>query len=804
MRISTLLFPLLLFPTAWAADSPRAVSIETIDGYRVVDGDLLVVAPAAPGRTASTGARRWTGGRVPYEIAPAFRARECLDAAIREWNTRTPVRLTPRAGEADYIVFTPNSRSFTAVGLAGGPQPVFLAETADCQAGLYRTIVHEIGHTVGLFHEHQRSDRDRFIRLFPDSFLLAPVASDLTGIQGSPSGLYDYASVMHYGPLGGSPTGAAAIETIPRGIPAGVEFGGADMLSPGDIDAVQRMYGTTPRLMTISTNPPGLDVIVDGQRRTSPVAVDWTEGSQHTLDVPSPQTRDGARYEFARWNDDGQKSHTVTKGETTHLAANFAAYVRVRALVSDSARGTAALDSPTGEAAPADGLRLLGTPVRLRAQGAPGFFLAAWEPSRGSRNPLVFPVFHPDPAMNDFTARLEPYPTTTVTSQPTGLRATVDGVAVTMPAQFRWEPGSLHTVDFAREIVTDTTRYRAEVFRTEAPIQNGRLVATPFDAAITAIYRVDYRVRVGVTPANGGEVTLTPALPEGFAPAGDRLQFTARAAAGYRFSRWRTPSGTVADSVLGLFVTQPFDVTAEFAPLDGTGAQPPSVRNAASALGGAIAPGAIVSVFLAGLPELAFGEFTDGKLATRVAGTRLLVNGVAAPVIAVAPGQVNAIVPYVATPGTRARIEVERDGRVLGETTVEVAEAIPALFTADSSGSGQAAALNQDGSYNLASQPAAAGSVVVLFGTGEGALDPAPGADGLVSGLPLARPRLPVTVEVGGRQARVLYAGPAPGLVYGLLQVNAEVPGGTPVGPVPVTIKVGELRSPPGVTIAVK
>lgn len=781
----------------------NALPVETVGGWRVADGDMIV------NREASLGARLWPGGRIPYEVAPNFRMRECLDAAIREWNTRTPIRLAPRAGEPDYAVFTPATRSFTSVGLVGGSQPVFLAE-GDCQYGMYRVMVHEIGHTVGLFHEHQRSDRDRYIRVIPENFFLAPVTQDLVSVLGAPLGPYDYASVMHYGLLGGSASGAPALETIPKGIPTGLDVGMANMLSAGDIDAVQRRYGEEPRLTTITTHPPGLDVVVDGQLRATPFNVDWAAGSQHTLDVPSPQAREGARFEFARWNDDGRQNHTVTAGGLTQLTANFSTYVRVRGLANDPARGTVALDSPTGEPAPADGLRIIGTPVRLRAQGAPGFFLLNWESARGSRNPLVFPVFHPDAAISDFVARFEPYPTTTITSQPAGLRVQVNGAFLVTPVQVRWEPGTLQSVEFAREIVAGEARYRAEVFRTETPIQDGRLLATPYDATITAIYRTEYRVRLASTPAGAGEVTTSPALPDGFALSADRLQLTARANAGFRFVRWRgaaNATGVAEENPLNAAVTGPMDLVAEFAPLQSGPAGQVSVRNAASALAGPIAPGAIISLFVegGGLPELAFGGFTDSRLATELAGVRVLMNGSAIPLIAVAPGQVNAIASYSLAPRSRARIEIQRDGRPIGEAvTAEVAEAAPALFTANSSGSGPAAALNQDSSYNSASLPASPGDVVVLFGTGDGLLDPAPAVDGMVAAAPLARPRLPITVDIGGRAARVLYAGPAPGAVLGLLQINAEVPAGAAPGAATVIVKAGELRSAPGVTIAIK
>ena len=793
-----LVLPLVCL-TAKAASQTVPMRVETVAGWRVADGDMAL-GRAGEQRQAAFGAKLWPGGRIPYEIAPGFRSRDCLDGAIREWNTRTVVRLAPRAGEADYLVFTPATRSFTMVGLVGGPQPVFLEE-GECGLGLNRTGVHEIGHAVGLFHEHQRSDRDRFIRVQPENSTLPP--QDLVTTLGSPSGPYDYASAMHYGPLGGGGSGAV-IETIPRGIPTGLDLGTGPMLSAGDIDAVQRIYGEPPRLTTITTNPAGLEVTVDGQRRATPFTVDWAAGTQHTIDVPSPQTREGARHEFGRWNDEGRQAHTITAGTVTHLAANFIAYVRIRGVSNEAARGSVAVDSPDGTAGPADGLRLIGSPVRVRAQAAPGFFLRLWESGRGSRNPLVFPVFHPDPAFNDFVARFEPYPVTTVASQPPGLRVTVNGVEGLTPAQYRWEPATVQTIDFVREVVTGAARHRLDVIRTEAPVQSpGRIIATPFDANIVAVYRTDYPVRATASPPGAGQVTLTPGPADGYALPGERLQLRAVAAANFRFLRWRG-AGESETNPLSVTVQGAVEVVAEFIST-AQGVNEPVVRSAASALGGAVAPGQIVSIFLGGLPELAYGEFTAGKLATEVSGVTVLVNGgIAAPIVAVAPGQVNAIMPYALTPGAaNVRLAVTRDGRVLGETTVTVTETAPALFTANASGSGQAAALNQDGSYNNAERPAAAGEIVVLFGTGEGALEPG-AADGSIAVAPVAKPRLPLTLEIGGRAARILYAGPAPGSVYGLWQINAVMPAGLEPGAAGVVALAGAARSAPGVTIAVK
>jgi len=136
--------------------------------------------------------------------------------------------------------------------------------------------------------------------------------------------------------------------------------------------------------------------------------------------------------------------------------------------------------------------------------------------------------------------------------------------------------------------------------------------------------------------------------------------------------------------------------------------------------------------------------------------------------------------------------------------TLPVAASVPAIFTLDATDTGQAAVVNQDNSINGAASPALRGSVISIYSTGEGQTSPA-GVTGSVSLSTSAKPLLPVTVKIGGIDAVVQYAGSTPGLVAGLLQVNAVVPSLIASGAsVPVTVSVGGVSSQGGVTIAVK
>jgi uncharacterized protein (TIGR03437 family) len=143
--------------------------------------------------------------------------------------------------------------------------------------------------------------------------------------------------------------------------------------------------------------------------------------------------------------------------------------------------------------------------------------------------------------------------------------------------------------------------------------------------------------------------------------------------------------------------------------------------------------------------------------------------------------------------------------RVTDENQLAYRPATPALFTANASGSGPAAALNQDGSLNTAANPAAPGTVIQLFGTGFGAT-----AEALPGALPfptetLSPLRNPATLRIGGRSAQINYAGGAPGM-FGLYQINAVIPPGTPPGPQPIELVIANqtaLSTAP-VTVQIK
>ena len=230
------------------------------------------------------------------------------------------------------------------------------------------------------------------------------------------------------------------------------------------------------------------------------------------------------------------------------------------------------------------------------------------------------------------------------------------------------------------------------------------------------------------------------------------------------------------------------------------------VVNAASFVDGPVAPGEIISIIgdQIGPPAPAVSSANaDGLIPRVLAGVGASFDGTLAPLLYASSSQINAIVPFAIAGQPSTRAQVTYNGSTVLALSLPVRGAAPALFTFDPSGSGQAAALNQDFGINSSGNPAGKGSIVMLFATGAGQMDP-PGVDGKITQGDLAEARLAVSVTIGGQPADILYAGSAPGLVTGALQVNARVPENIGSGAASIVLNVGDSQSQSGVTLAIR
>jgi len=332
--------PLEIRPGTWQG---QPIVYQVWKDQMVVEGDIIL-GPAEPSglespREMAASARGpkpngfgisyishlWpnVGGvhQVPYIITGSSAN---LTTAINTFNQTFSgvIQYVPQSGQANYvnmIVEGGGGEGFSNIGMFGGEQTLTCGSS--CTLGTWR---HEMGHTAGLYHEHQRPDRASYITLKLVNADLPNVPFNFTpwSFDYQTVGLYDYASVMHYGAFDFSKAGLPVLESIPAGIPLSNNVG----YSAGDVDTIKRLYSATPSEVTVTTNPAGLSIIVDSQTYTAPHTFSWTLNSIHTLSMPAdPQVTnpsDGSTYAFANWNDLGKRTHTITVAPGTGTLAS--------------------------------------------------------------------------------------------------------------------------------------------------------------------------------------------------------------------------------------------------------------------------------------------------------------------------------------------------------------------------------------------------------------------------------------------------------------------------------------------------
>ena len=242
------------------------------------------------------------------------------------------------------------------------------------------------------------------------------------------------------------------------------------------------------------------------------------------------------------------------------------------------------------------------------------------------------------------------------------------------------------------------------------------------------------------------------------------------------------------------------------------------VTNSASYTAASVSAGELITIFGTniGPAPAASMSVTNGSVDTSLSGVSVTVDGQPAPIIYASQNQLSVQVPYEVTTGANKQVIATNGSNSPANAVVTIAATVPGIFTADGSGTGQAAALNYNAtsnSYTLnsSSNPAKIGDTVLLYLTGEGNYNSSVLGTGttntgyIIPGSlsPLSQMNPLPTVTIGGANATVSYAGPIVGSILGLLQLNVVVPTGSTTGvSTPVVITIGGNATQAGVTLS--
>jgi pimeloyl-ACP methyl ester carboxylesterase len=181
----------------------------------------------------------WPDGVIPYVIDAAYDNKAGLLEAIKHYQENTNIRFVERTESnassfPDYVQFNGGLGCNSAVGRKGGMQPI--GAGAQCAPG---SIIHVLGHALGLYHEQSRPDRDQYVKIVWEN--IEPTMVHNFNIVESAVNMrrpYDYSSIMHYPPNAFSVNGSPTITPL---LP-NVSVGQRDRLSPGDILLLNSLY----------------------------------------------------------------------------------------------------------------------------------------------------------------------------------------------------------------------------------------------------------------------------------------------------------------------------------------------------------------------------------------------------------------------------------------------------------------------------------------------------------------------------------------------------------------------------------
>ncbi len=576
----------------------RPVTYQVINGRNIYQGDIILenVQPV-PKATSGGGVHSDSVGlvnsnylwpkvngvvQIPYVIDAASGDLDNLNTAISTYNSTFAgvIQLVPRTSQANYIdINLSNGANGVCEATEGdaGIGEQFVTGASNCTVA---TILHEFGHVSGVWHEQSRTDAANYVTFNESNVIKGSIGNFLPAVDNDQQNFtpYDYASVMEYPAFSFSRNGGPPLDSIPPGMPLSNLVG----YSAADVEGIMRLYGVAPTEVTVTSNPVGLQVMVDGSPVTTPMTYSWNLNSMHTLAIATGvQTVNGIIVDSSNpiqpttfyyicgvWNDGGAQSHTITvtpgngaagfpitAPQIATYSANFIQLVPYTPSVFPMSSGTVAL---TGTP----------PPQSLTVNGVPGTYVVArqqatltasansgysfyefnngpyWLPGGLSSDPKTFYVPETGLTLNT-TAEFTNKPVYTVDVTPnyfsSNLGVLVDGGFWDVPKNFSpdpsydgssWNSGTMHTLEFStpQQPFDFNTQFVFSSWNIGGTTNSPNIVMLPATStSYIATISPEYVPATNFNfPPCGGTAAITPAptITGGFYPSGTQLTYT--------------------------------------------------------------------------------------------------------------------------------------------------------------------------------------------------------------------------------------------------------------------------------------
>ncbi len=517
--------------------------------------------------------------------------------------------------------------------------------------------------------------------------------------------------------------------------------------------------------VVFETNPPGLNVLVDGQTITTPPnppsspgtgcspdntripvyappgfpalcqgEFDFLPGSSHTIGAPTPQLLNNQQgyWVFEQYNN-GLTQNSAYVAPTNYsvwytLTAGFVPGVNVSfyttplglKLMIDGRDNWPGYTFIWGQG---ETHQVNAESPQTDSKGHVWTF-SSWSDGGSQAHAVVVPAGVSGLILNATYSGLDQV---TVTSVPPGMSFNIDGTACTTPCVLNKAQGSTSQVSIPSSVPNGTgSRYDFTNWSDGSTATTRTITYSQSTMTLWANYQTSYQLTAASSPAKGGTFSFSPTSPDGFYASGTQVQVTAVPAGGYKFVEW---TGGLAGNVNPATVPMvaAFSIVANY--LSVPYIPPAGIESATGPTAdGTVAAGSLISIYGQSLaPALAVGP--TNPLAQTINGTTVTVGSFILPLVFVSPTLINAQVPWELQPGTYA-LTVNNIGQPSISAQFTVSAVSPGAFTqVNAQQQPLVLALHQDGTLVTFSSPALQGEQITIYGTGFGPYDQ-PAVDG--------------------------------------------------------------------------